>query len=523
MRRSLRSKFTLILMAIVVFMIVLSGFLAVGFIEKYYYYQLKRDLIDQYNDCNNVFDDEGDYDLENLYDAMQNETDAMVFIIDNINVKIYTTVSNDAPVYTSMQRLAEILMFSGSVDTDVSGNQREEVEEYDNYVVQITKDTDTSQSYYDLMGFLDNGFVIIIRMSVAKVDSTIWTTIIYFLIILVVTAIISSILMYFVSNIFVSPIKKLTSVAKRMANLEFDARIENPSNDEIGELSSYMNDLSYKLNYTLTELKSTNEKLKTEINEKIKIEEMRKEFLSHVSHELKTPIALVQGYAEGLRDNINDDEDSKNFYCDVIIDEANKMNDLVKQLLDLNEIEFGQNRVSKEVFDIVALIRNSISSSAILAEQNQVKICYDGSGEIFVYADEFMIEGVFRNYLTNAIHYCNKDGEVRIWTEKYMYDEPGDKYEDGNITGNLRVYVYDEGPTVPENELEKLFIKFYKVDKARTREYGGSGIGLSIVAASMQAHKKDYGVYNVEDGVVFYFDLDIISQVKELPSPEETE
>lgn len=523
MRRSLRSKFTLILMAIVVFMIVLSGFLAVGFIEKYYYYQLKRDLIDQYNDCNNVFDDEGNYDLENLYDAMQNETDAMVFIIDNINVKIYTTVSNDAPVYTSMQRLAEILMFSGSVDTDVSGNQREEVEEYDNYVVQITKDTDTSQSYYDLMGFLDNGFVIIIRMSVAKVDSTIWTTIIYFLIILVVTAIISSILMYFVSNIFVSPIKKLTSVAKRMANLEFDARIENPSNDEIGELSSYMNDLSYKLNYTLTELKSTNEKLKTEINEKIKIEEMRKEFLSHVSHELKTPIALVQGYAEGLRDNINDDEDSKNFYCDVIIDEANKMNDLVKQLLDLNEIEFGQNRVSKEVFDIVALIRNSISSSAILAEQNQVKICYDGSGEIFVYADEFMIEGVFRNYLTNAIHYCNKDGEVRIWTEKYMYDEPGDKYEDGNITGNLRVYVYDEGPTVPENELEKLFIKFYKVDKARTREYGGSGIGLSIVAASMQAHKKDYGVYNVEDGVVFYFDLDIISQVKELPSPEETE
>ena len=145
----------------------------------------------------------------------------------------------------------------------------------------------------------------------------------------------------------------------------------------IGELSCYMNDLSYKLNKTLTELKETNQKLQVEIDEKIKIDEMRKEFLSHVSHELKTPIALVQGYAEGLRDNINDDEESKNFYCDVIVDEANKMNKLVKQLLDLNEIEFGQNRVNKEMFNIVDLIHNSIDSSAILAEQSQVTIVYD--------------------------------------------------------------------------------------------------------------------------------------------------
>ncbi len=115
-----------------------------------------------------------------------------------------------------------------------------------------------------------------------------------------------------------------------MATLDFDARIENPSNDEIGELSCYMNELSFKLNETLTELKEANQKLQVEIDEKIKIDEMRKEFLSHVSHELKTPIALVQGYAEGLRDNIMDDEESKNFYCDVIVDEAGKMNKLVK-------------------------------------------------------------------------------------------------------------------------------------------------------------------------------------------------
>jgi signal transduction histidine kinase len=120
-----------------------------------------------------------------------------------------------------------------------------------------------------------------------------------------------------------------------------------------------------------------------------------------------------------------------------------------------------------------------------------------------------MIEEVFTNYLTNAIHYCKDNGLVKVWCEKYIYDTPAKSDDDIDIYGNLRVYVYDEGQNIPEDELEKVFIKFYKVDKARTREYGGSGIGLSIVAASMQAHRKCYGVYNVDNGVVFYFDLDI--------------
>lgn len=521
-KRSIRSKITLCLMAIITVMILLSGILSVIFIKKYYYNELKNNLIQTYQECDAFFKDssnknrDGSYDLDSMESLLENKSDAMIYIVDDIHMKIYTTVNEDTAVFNNLKSIGEFLMFSDSIDANNSQIEREEVEKHKDYKIQITKDKDTAQSYFDLLGFLDNGFVIIVRTTIARVDSTIQTTIKYFMAVLITTAIISCILMYFVSEIFAGPIKRLTRVAKRMATLDFDARIEHPSNDEIGELSCYMNDLSYKLNETLTELKETNQKLQVEIDEKIKIDEMRKEFLSHVSHELKTPIALVQGYAEGLRDNINDDEESKNFYCDVIVDEANKMNKLVKQLLDLNEIEFGQNRVNKEMFNIVDLIHNSIDSSAILAEQSQVTIVYDDVDPINVYADEFMIEEVFRNYLTNAIHYCYKEKEVRVWTEKYMYEKPGATYEEGSILGNLRVYVYDQGPNVPEGELEKLFIKFYKVDKARTREYGGSGIGLSIVAATMQAHKKCYGVYNVKDGVVFYFDLDIIGETDDI-------
>ncbi|MFR8999642.1 MAG: sensor histidine kinase [Anaerobutyricum soehngenii] len=115
-------------------------------------------------------------------------------------------------------------------------------------------------------------------------------------------------------------------------------------------------------------------------------------------------------------------------------------------------------------------------------------------GPVYAWADELMIEEVFSNYLSNALNHVYENGTIRIWFER--------------MDSNLRIHVYNDGKCIPEEELNKLWIKFYKVDKARTREYGGNGIGLSIVAATMKAHGKDFGVANKENGVDFYFDLD---------------
>lgn len=509
MKGSIRAKITLCLIAIVALMIVLSGLLSVVFIKKYYYNEIKKQLIATYNSCNKEFSVDGSYVVGDLSDLIVNDAEAVVYVMDYITPAIYTNVNENTAIFSSMQYISDILRYNNDIDAYDSRIKREDVENYKNYKIQITNDTLTNFNYFDLIGYLDNGFIIIIRTSVSRLDATVRAAVKFELMILAVVALIGAILMYFFSNIFARPIKKLTKVAERMSKLDFDARIENPSKDEIGELSMYMNDLSYKLKNTLTELRQANERLQTDINEKVMVDEMRKEFLSHVSHELKTPIALIQGYAEGLKDNVIEDEDSKDFYCDVIVDEAIKMNTLVKQLLDLNEIEFGENRVNKEKFDVIDLIKNVISSSAILIEQNQVHVEFQETEPVNVYADEFMMEEVFTNYLTNAIHYCNANGNVKIWTAKAMYPEPVMMDDHEQVVGTIRVFVSDEGPNIPEEEMAKVFDKFYKVDKARTREYGGSGIGLSIVAASMQAHNKNYGVYNFPDGVVFYFDLDI--------------
>ena len=486
-------------MAIITVMILLSGILSVIFIKKYYYNELKNNLIQTYQECDAFFKDssnknrDGSYDLDSMESLLENKSDAMIYIVDDVHMKIYTTVNEDTAVFNNLKSIGEFLMFSDSIDANNSQIEREEVEKHKDYKIQITKDKDTAQSYFDLLGFLDNGFVIIVRTTIARVDSTIQTTIKYFMAVLITTAIISCILMYFVSEIFAGPIKRLTRVAKRMATLDFDARIEHPSNDEIGELSCYMNDLSYKLNKTLTELKETNQKLQVEIDEKIKIDEMRKEFLSHVSHELKTPIALIQGYSEGLKDNILDDEESKEFYCDVIADEAKKMNRMVQKLLTLNQIEFGNNQVNMERFDITEMIRNMVESSKILVEKQEVKIIFD-EPETHVWADEFMIEEVVNNYLSNARNHVTDGGIIKV-----SYCRHGN---------DVRIKVFNTGDHIPQEDIDKLWVKFYKVDKARTREYGGSGIGLSIVEATMKAHGKDYGVANVEGGVEFYFDVE---------------
>jgi signal transduction histidine kinase len=289
---------------------------------------------------------------------------------------------------------------------------------------------------------------------------------------------------------------EVCEISRRMKNLDFDAKYEpmHFSSKELVLLGNNMNELSETLEATISELKAANNELKNDIAKKEEIDEMRKEFLSNVSHELKTPLALISGYAEGLKECINDSEESRDFYCDVIMDETDKMNRMVGKLLSLNQLEFGNDRVEMLRFDITEVIRGVVSANSLLASTNGITISFAESEPAYVWGDEFKVEEVITNYLSNAIHYAAGKKVIRVFYEKN--------------DGKLRVCVYNSGANISEEELDKVWIKFYKVDKARTREYGGSGIGLSIVKAIMDSHHQACGVYNVEDGVVFWMELE---------------
>lgn len=422
-----------------------------------------------------------DEELKEGFEGLNNPSNAIIVVSDGYT-RIYTTTTEKGAMFDSLSSMMKLM----DNPNFVSGNKP--------YIIEEHQDDRMQMGYYDLTGYLSNGYMIVIRTSMDAVNNSAEFTNRIFLYFSIAIMILAAIVISCISRYFSKPIHDMAVVAKRMSNLDFDARVQVKSKDEIGELGESMNRLSAKLETTISELKSANAELHHDIEDKIQIDEMRKEFLSHVSHELKTPIALIQGYAEGLKESINEDPESQQFYCDVIIDEANKMNNMVKKLLSLNELEFGQSQVQVSRFDIVELIRNICDASDILREEAGAELEIQAESPVYVWADEFLIEEVVTNYVTNAIHYVTPKGRIVIRLIP--------------LERELQVVVFNTGNPIPEEELDKLWIKFYKVDKARTREYGGSGIGLSIVAATMEAHGKAYGVRNVSDGVEFYFNLD---------------
>ncbi len=417
----------------------------------------------------------------------------------NISLLLYDSESDQ----TLVSSARDVEVMRDRVRRYIVGHEethREVLREYDNYKIQKTFDPRSKTFYLESWGFFsDNATIFIMTMPMESIHESTAISNRFLMFVGIVVILAGSILIYFITRHITMPIKRLSELSEKMSNLDFDARYETSSRstEEIDTLGNSMNVLSERLKTTIGELKEANAQLKKDIDEKVQIDEMRKEFIANVSHELKTPIALIQGYAEGLVEGMAEDKENRDYYCGVIMDEAGKMNRMVRQLLTLTALEFGGERLSVERFDLTELIASVISSSGVLLKQNELTVEFDEKKPVYVMGDEFKIEEVITNYLTNAIHHVGgeeKKIQIRI-----------DHRRDGK---EVCVEVFNTGTPISEEALPNLWTKFYKVDKARTRAYGGSGIGLSIVKAIMEMHHKACGVKNHEDGVEFWFTLD---------------
>ena len=379
-------------------------------------------------------------------------------------------------------------------DSGIEEN-RDIITQTDLYTLQKVYDNRLGDDYYELFGTLSNGDSIMLRMALQGIKDNVSISNTFITYVGIGILIIGVIAAYIFSSYITKPIQQLSDIAERMSNLDFDVKYHGKDKSEIGVLGNSMNNMSKKLEENISQLKSANKELQRDIDRKIKMEEVRTEFLSNVSHELKTPIALIQGYAEGLKEGISDDPESMDFYCDVIIDEAGKMNNMVKKLLTLNQIEFGNEELVMERFDIIELITSIVNANELRASQKGIQIEFNQRDEqIDVWSDEYKIEEVVTNYITNAINHCDFENRIEVSVER--------------IGDDVRVHVFNTGKNIPEEDIPNIWQKFYKVDKARTREYGGNGIGLSIVKAIMDSYGKGFGVINKSNGVEFWFDLD---------------
>lgn len=485
-RHSIRRQMVGIITGLVAGTVLLCWLLNTTISGWYYTQNKQKILLDAFDAIDTASEDgtltSADFDIE--FERICANGNITIMIIQP-DQKVVRSSTNDVDKL-QLQFLELIL--------GIRQNEAEIIRQTNSYTLERQIDTRMNAEYLVLWGTLENGDLVLMRVALESIQESVAVSNQLLAFIGIFAVIVSLVLVYFVTRKITDPIVELTDISRKMTELDFDAKYKVTGDNEIEQLGSHMNRMSETLEQTISELKSANNELQIDIEKKEQIDEMRKEFLSNVSHELKTPLALISGYAEGLKECVQEDAESRDFYCEVIMDEADKMNQMVKKLLTLNQLEFGNDAVVMERFDLTELIQGVINSSLILLSQNGIELSFGECEPLYVWADEFKVEEVITNYLSNAIHHCEFAKQISIYYTRKL--------------DSVRVHVFNTGKRIPDEDIGNVWVKFYKVDKARTREYGGSGIGLSIVKAIMDSFHRECGVENHEDGVEFWFDLD---------------
>lgn len=476
---------SLIILLIILFLILVNNFV----FGEFYLYSKTQSLKNVYEIINDYYNSGANIDIDSELEKIAIKNNFDILIRNDQNINVFTS---NKDFFSTLGQMNEMTS---------SKNSGQIIEQDEKYNIKKMKDLKTGISYELLSSQLDNGYLLYIRIPLTSIEESVKISNNFLYLMAGFTILISAVIVSFVTRKFADPILELNSIAKKMANLDFSHKYRiTDADDEINNLGKSINVMSDKLERTIKQLRRTNIELEKDIEEKSKIDEMRKSFISDVSHELKTPIALIQGYSEGLLENVNTDEESRRFYAEVILDETNKMDKLVKQLLELMTIEYGKREFNDKKFNVVELEQQVIIKSQVMLQEKDAKMELVSPEEINVIADDFYIEQVISNYVTNALKHVkevNGENYIKIYNEV-------------NIEKNkVRIKVFNTGDNIKEEDMARIWNRFFKADESRNRDDGGTGIGLSFVRAIMNNYKNEYGVVNKENGVEFYFDLDL--------------
>ena len=503
-RFSIQIQFTLIFFFLMLGAFSVCWIINSTFLERYYIRETRIALTDMYRTVNEAVMSD-----DSVSDAL-NEQIARISGKENISLIVMDSESSavkvNAPDSTAIVGRMYDNLFGDTPDIE----QKDEVKSR-YYVVQelISEDTYRISIIYDdvlgtknmeLFGMLDDGSFCLMQTALESIQNSSEIANRFMGYIGLIISLAGALAALLLAGKLTRPIRELTEISARMKELDFSVKYSGKSRTEIAELGDNMNELSEILERTISELKTANAELREDIERKERTEEMRQEFLSNVTHELKTPLALIRGYAEGLSEGVADDPESTKFYTEVIIDEADKMNRMVMRLLSLNQLEYGKTEFTMVRFDIVGFIKGCLQNLSVLAQKNGIRVKLQERPPLYVWADEFWTEEVFMNYFSNAVNHCEGEKVIDIHFEEKQ--------------NCVRVVVFNTGKPIPSEAIPHLWEKFYKVDKARTREYGGSGVGLSIVKAIMDQMHQDYGVINYDNGAAFWFELDSRTQIQ---------
>jgi signal transduction histidine kinase len=283
------------------------------------------------------------------------------------------------------------------------------------------------------------------------------------------------VLMSLLANTLTKPVRSMNQVTKEIAELDFTHRVDVNTHDELGELADNINTISVKLNDSV-------QNLRTDI-------QRRKQLARDMSHELKTPISSIKGYAEGLARGIADTPEKTDHYIKVIVNECDRMDLIVRHLLDLSRLEDASIHLNKAPLLLDDLFDALKTQVEAYVTENGYTLSFANAGPLSITADKEQLKKALLNFITNAVLYGGREKQIRCYVQQEE--------------NNLDLIVFNTGDPIDEADLPKLFNLFYKVDKARTREAGGHGIGLAIVKQIAELHQGQAFARNTINGVEF--------------------
>ena len=502
MSKSIRSKLFVSITLLLLFFVFVLCILNNLYLEQYYIDKKKNILIQNAKDLINIYTGNAQ-DIQDELDRTANITGSSIDIRDKDGKPVYRSsrrlpneknVMNNSRSKPNMQLPTDQTTVSDKLNDNIAGEYIEGEYTEGEYTFETRRDVQLRIDFLTLVTKLNNGDILAIRVPLVSISESVGIANRFIIMTGIIIAILGSIWAYLFSRKFTKPILEVNNIARNMAKFDFSEKCKIRRKDEIGQLGQSVNYLSCELDTAITELNIKNKTLEEDIEKERKIDEMRKEFISSVSHELRTPLSVIQGYAEGLVSNVAESEEDRKFYCDVIMKETDKMNKLVKDLLNLSQIESGYFHIEKTEFNLTSLIEYVLNKYKSNVAEKNIEIQFELGESYIVCGDMVRIEQILTNYINNAINHVDNNRIIKI---NQIVDK--DK---------IKISVFNSGKHIPEEYIEKIWTSFYKVDKARTRAYGGYGLGLSIVKALADLHNNAYGVENIEGGVTFWFEVD---------------
>ncbi len=413
---------------------------------------------------------------------------------DNFSNPVYTQYSTRYYLEDSarIQHMLPVISFDYSVFMDGEGRYFDEKTKAGRYI----NPTDQIEYYLLTSESEDSRLLYVVAIRSSQIDFQASAISIAVSFILVITFIVVSLVAYLFITRITRPLRNIRDVTKAMAETS-DVTLRIPTHErsiitETDETVSSVNYLYESLIFTQERLKEKTEFLASQLQERDIEQKAREEFIASTSHELKTPIAIIQGYAEGAK-FLKDDSQALDEYCDTIIEECARMTNLVVNMMSLANLQqtkllnFRDFSIRDFVSERFMLLEKTFEKKGIVFE-NLITDDIHGSG------DPDKLHYVINNLISNAVSYIGGDKKIiRV------------RYEEMELV--YRIYVYNSGSHIPQPELEKLWEAFYRNDPARNRNEGHFGLGLSIVKSVQDAHSQACGVDNAEGGVEFWFDI----------------